>query len=300
MAVGKKARFICLNNSQKLAIMLHNFTKMQALGNDFVIFADPNHELLPQLTHDNIRFIADRHYGIGCDQVLIIQPSQKVDTFYYHVFNQNGNAAGQCLNGIRCAAWWAYQHNWCGESAQFQAPTTSMQTYIIANNWIKVDLQPPCWQAPQIPIDTQHPNVYGDDQHGYRILLKDLFWYCVNVGNPHAVACVQQIQGFPLQKTASQLEKQVVFPKGVNVGIMQIESANNIHLRVYERDVGETSACGSGACAAAIIGWHHYQVNSPVTVSLPGGTLVITQANCNHFLQMTGPAYTSFNGQIEL
>lgn len=274
---------------------------MQALGNDFVFFPDRDHKLLPQLNRSLIRQLCDRHYGIGCDQMLVIQPTATNNIVHYHIFNANGNKVGQCGNGARCVAWWAHLQGWCDTHIQLQTSTTMMQGQIIADNWVTINLPKANWQANSIPLNPDYLNhCQGDDLNGYSIQTDRLTWHCVNIGNPHAVACcTTDIEALPLQSLASKLKQQAVFLEGINVSIMHINYPHDISLRVHERDAGETSGCGSGACAAAEVGWRYYGLDSPLNVHLKGGLLTIDDKHPHH-LQMTGPAYLSFYGQINL
>lgn len=259
--------------------MFPNIVAMQALGNSFIILPDPQNILRTSLTPATIRTLAKQHNN--CDQILLLEPTSDPQTLRYSIFNRDGSEVGQCVNGVRCAAWWAYQNGWCHHQAQFETTTTTLQTKILSDNWVEVQLPSPKWHPEAIPLN-QHQSCQFTEQ--------SLNWHCINVGNPHTVAAVNYINDYPLKATACYLQSLDLFPEGINVGIMQINTPNHINLRVYERGVGETQACGSGACAAAAIGWQDFNLNSPLTVTLPGGNLTIRGTPDSHLL-LTGPAY---------
>lgn len=357
---------------------------MQALGNDFVVIQDQHGDLYSQLTPEVIQHLADRRYGIGCDQVLIIQPSEQPDYFYYYIFNPDGSQAGQCVNGARCVAWWAYYHNRSSQTVTLATTTTTLQAQVVENNWIQVQLlasnQPPQEYLFNLPdhLNPQKNKVLryktlltriakpfkyikfrwsGErDRHSIKgqtldeetgTLLKDRhsdkgqpfdkrtgtsldhlackqnkifrhnrfltqtgrifrsfnsrwseFFY-VDIGNPHLVTRVNNQETVPLQTMASDIQQSGLFPDGINLGIMQIHHPGHISLRVHERGTGETRACGSGAVAAFIIGCAHYELTSPLTVTLTDGSLNITKASDGSIL-LQGPAHISFNGQLAL
>lgn len=272
------------------------FTKMHALGNDFVII-DSLHQKL-HLRCDQIRLIADRHLGVGCDQLLLLRPTNTagVDVRYI-IYNADGEEVSQCGNGARCIA--AYLH----KNVLLEQDTISAETahgiltmYYQDDEHIKVDMGIPRLAPTDIPIATDDYAVY------YQLNLADttITFSAISIGNPHAVIIVDDIDAAPISSIGYALQQHEFFLQGVNVGFMQIIDNNHIKLRVYERGCGETLACGSGACAAVVAGNLTARLTQQVEVTLPGGQLSINWLGQGESIWMTGPATFVYSGTIPL
>ena len=276
--------------------MLYQFTKMHGLGNDFVVFDAINQTV--NLSKEQIRFIADRHFGIGCDQVLLVENySGNEADFLYRIFNADGGEVEQCGNGARCFARFVRDN---GLTDKTDIPVMTATGKIILtvqdNGDVTVNMGKPITQPEAIPFNAE------SEQASYQITNnnKTLNIGAVSMGNPHAVLIVEDIDTAPVETLGAELESHPAFPNRVNVGFMQIVSADHIRLRVFERGAGETLACGTGACAATVVGILQNKLNNRVKVSLPGGQLTVQWENRNAPVMMTGSAESVFTGSIEL
>jgi diaminopimelate epimerase len=276
--------------------MLLKFTKMHGLGNDFVVI-DGVHQSVA-LTPAQVRFLADRRRGVGCDQVLLVEPPQSAGVdFRYRIFNADGGEVGQCGNGARCFARFVVD---AGLTTKTHIPVETasgrMELVLLDDGQVTVDMGVPRLEPAEVPFQAsaraQH---YDLDVAGQRVDIG-----AVSLGNPHAVLRVSDVDQAPVGELGPRIENHPRFPERVNVGFMQIVARDHIRLRVFERGAGETAACGSGACAAAAVGQIQGLLDTEVRVSLPGGDLVISWAGAGHPLFMTGPATRVFEGQIEL
>jgi len=273
--------------------MKFHFTKMHGLGNDFVVIDAVNHAVT--LSADVVRQIADRRRGIGCDQVLLVEKSRNpaVD-FHYRIFNADGYEVGQCGNGARCLAQFIHEQGLSDKTTL----VVSTQTAIVAlerlpDGQIKVNMGEPRFAPADIPLQVVHQQeLYAIELAGQVIP----FGAC-SLGNPHAVIIVNDVVKSDVTRVGELFNHESLFPEGVNVGFMQILSPSEIHLRVFERGVGETYACGSGACAAVVIGRLQEQLAAMVRVRLPGGELQIEWQGPDHPVYMIGPAATVFAGE---
>lgn len=276
--------------------MMTPFSKMHGLGNDFVVF-----ESLTQNIHVNptmVRKIADRHTGIGCDQLLIIAPPRDgAYDFSVRYFNADGSEAEQCGNGLRCAARYVFDKKFTGKRAlQVQTATGVMALDINDDNSITANMGQPELEPAQVPFAAAQRSVLYPievDGDNYQIGV-------VSMGNPHAVLQVPCVANAQVATLGPKLEQHPRFCNRVNVGFMQIENRQQINLRVHERGAGETRACGTGACAAVVAGIQQQLLESLVRVSLPGGALTIEWSGEGHALSMTGPAVNVFNGYIKI
>jgi len=276
--------------------MLMKFTKMHGLGNDFVVIDAVTQNV--RITASMVRRLADRKTGIGCDQVLVIEPPSAADIdFDYRIFNCDGAEVEQCGNGARCLARFVHDRQLTGKkSIQVQTSNRVMTLNLINKNLVAVDMGIPELDPPAIPFQASEPallydiNVNGQER---RIT-------AVSMGNPHAVLTVADVDSAPVAELGAALESHERFPNRVNVGFMQIVDRSEIKLRVFERGVGETEACGSGACAAAVAAIQQQLVDSPVTVHLTRGSLKIDWKGTGHPLIMSGPAKTVFHGRIRI
>jgi diaminopimelate epimerase len=274
------------------------FSKMHGLGNDFVVIDAINQPV--DLTPDQARLLAHRRYGVGCDQVLLVGPPSdpSVAEFSYRVFNADGNEVEQCGNGARCFAVFVRER---GLTTRDCIPVETagglIQLQVEPDGQVTVDMGPPRLKPWQIPFEAEaampsYPLEVDGEVHEIA---------AVSMGNPHAVLRVDNVQTAPVARLGPLIEAHTRFPRRVNVGFMQLVSPNEIRLRVYERGVGETLACGTGACAAVVAGRIQGLLDQRVAVDLPGGRLVIDWPGQEEApVMMTGPATQVFTGSIEI
>jgi len=271
--------------------MTLNFTKMHGIGNDFIVINNLDNSFSDKLI--NISQLSDRHIGIGFDQLLLIESSARKNVdFKYRIFNADGQEVQQCGNGARCFALYVFQKNLTNKR-KLNVETLNGDIELIINDdlSVTVNMGEPEFTLSKIPANFDNQNE--------KYIVKGKEIGVLSMGNPHAVLISKNIEGLKIDKTAKDIQNSGHFPEGVNVGFMQINSPSNISLRVYERGVGETQACGSGACAAVVYGVENDILDNNVCVSLPGGNLYI------NFLKgaevfMTGPAEFVFEGSIEV
>lgn len=273
-----------------------HFTKMQGLGNDFVVLDGVRQQI--QLDVAQIRQVADRHFGVGCDQLLLVEPYAGDDAdFRYRIFNADGSEVQQCGNGARCFARFVYDQ---GLTDKTTIPVMTAGGRIVlaiqANGLVKVDMGAPELEPTRIPfVSDQRQTAYT-----LKVAGRDVEIAAVSMGNPHAVLQVDAIEQAPLAELGPLLESHIVFPERVNVGFMQVCNRTQIQLRVFERGVGETLACGTGACAAVVAGRLQGLLDAQVEVTLPGGKLQIEWQGEGQSVWMTGPADTVFRGTLTL
>ena len=272
------------------------FTKMQGLGNDFVVIDAIRQRVL--LTPAKIRRLADRHFGVGCDQVLLVESAHQAHAdFRYRIFNADGGEVAQCGNGARCFARFVREQGLC-EKDEIQVDTDAgrLVLRLTHGDQVTVNMGAPRHAPAEIPF------VAPAEQLVYEVNLDGQVWSfgAVSMGNPHAVLRVADVDAAPVATLGPRLENHPWFPERVNVGFLQVLDAHRGRLRVFERGAGETLACGSGACAAAVIGIEQGVLESPVTLELPGGELAIAWQGRGQPVLMTGPAVTVFEGTIEL
>jgi diaminopimelate epimerase len=276
--------------------MLLSFTKMHGCGNDFVVL-----DLISQrfiLKDRHVRKLADRHFGIGCDQVLVVEPPGRPDVdFRYRIFNPDGGEVEQCGNGARCFARYVRDKRLTGkDSLRVETKGGIIELHITRSKQVRVDMGIPVLTPSDIPfIAPERATTYMLDVEGHSYEIG-----AVSTGNPHAVLLVDDIRSAPVGMLGAQIEKHARFPQRVNVGFMQVLSNSEINLRVFERGAGETLACGTGACAAVISGHLRGLLGHEVQVNLPGGSLQIEWRGEGQPVMMTGPATTVFEGQIQL
>ena len=276
--------------------MLVEFTKMHGLGNDFVVIDAIRQEL--SLTVEQIRFIADRHFGVGCDQLLLVEYAKHSDAdFRYRIFNADGSEVAQCGNGARCFARFvrdkklSYKDNILVDTHAGQ-----LLLSFCDGGLITVNMGVPRHKPALIPLKTeQEEKFYSVNINGV-----ERAFGAVSLGNPHAVLQVNDVNFADVGEWGEALESHPFFPERANIGFMQVLDRNNIKLRVYERGAGETLACGSGACAAVVIGIEQKLLDKDVVVELPGGQLEIHWQGRDQPVFMTGPATSVFEGSIEL
>ena len=258
------------------------FTKMQGAGNDFVVLDCTQDEF--RLTKEQLKRIADRHFGVGCDQILVVEPSQDAD-FRYRIFNADGGEVEQCGNGARCFVKFVHAKG-LTHKKEIRVETLggTIQPRLEADGEVSVDMGKP--SAPVV----ERLNVQG--RHVEVTIL--------SIGNPHAVQVVPDVASAPVTTQGPQIEIHPRFPNRVNAGYMQVLDRRSIALRVWERGAGETLACGTGACAAVVAGISRKLLDSPVTVETRGGTLTVSWAGGDNAVFMKGPAVTVFEGTLEL
>jgi diaminopimelate epimerase len=272
------------------------FTKMQGVGNDFVVLDGIGQEIM--LTPELARRIADRHFGVGCDQILLVEASTQPDVdFRYRIFNADGGEVEQCGNGARCFVRFVHDRG-LTDKREIHVETLGgvIAPRLEGDGNVTVNMGIPRFLPSEIPF------IHDDDVVIYSLDVADetLEISVVGLGNPHAVQVVASVDEAPVAAHGPLIERHERFPKGVNAGFMQIIDRHHIKLRVYERGAGETLACGTGACAAAVTGIRRGLLDSPVRVTTRGGDLTIAWGATDRPALMTGPAETVFTGEIEL
>ena len=261
---------------------------MQALGNDFVVIDATKQSFA--LSSEQIQRLGDRHRGVGFDQLLVIEPSRDIASdFYYRIFNADGGEVAQCGNGARCVALYIKSEGLCDrDEIVLQTQEAELRCRMLGNNQVSVSMSPPKFEAAEIPFDpSQSASV-------------DLEFGVVNVGNPHAVIVVDEINADDLVQWGAALASDARFPEGVNVSAVVVKSRDAVVLRVFERGVGETEACGSAACAVMVLGYQQGWLDSHVTLSQPGGDLKISWQGTDSLIEMQGPAEFVFLGEYRL
>ncbi|MCL2296832.1 MAG: diaminopimelate epimerase [Proteobacteria bacterium] len=268
------------------------FTKMHGLGNDFVVLDGISRPFT--LSREAMRLLTHRRYGVGCDQVLLIEPTAKKDVdFRYRIFNSDGSDAGHCGNGARCLAVFAYTHGLTNKrTLRLQIESGVIETRIEDSGEVSVDMGVPRFDPDEIPfIGGTNAIVEPLDLFGESVAITAL-----SMGNPHAVQVVPNVSEAPVDSQGPFIETHVRFPRGVNAGYMQVLDRGHIRIRVWERGVGETMACGTGACAAVVTGIRRELLDRRVEVETNGGFLTIAWPADNASVIMRGPAETTFEG----
>ena len=269
---------------------------MHGLGNDFIVLNGMEQQL--NLSHAQLRLLADRRLGVGCDQVLLLEkPDMPGCDIRYRIFNADGNEVEHCGNGVRCVGDYLFQRGLVtGDEIHAQTVNGRVVVYRANNGLIRVNMGIPRFDPAEIPA-----NFARQDKH-YTISLPegDVSVMAVSVGNPHAVLIVDDVDQVPVQTLGPAIQSSGVFPNGVNVGFMQILDRTRIRLRVFERGVGETLACGTGAVAAMVTGKVVDLLENEVDIGLKGGHLTVSWYGANEPVWMTGPATTVYEGIIDL
>lgn len=273
------------------------FAKMHGLGNDFVVF-----DLVTQRGYigpEQVRHIADRRFGIGCDQVLLVEVPDRPDVdFRYRIFNADGSEVEQCGNGARCFARFVLDQRLTNlRHIRVQTLSGIITLHVTPDNQVEVDMGAPRFEPSSLPFEANaQADTYALSVDGHTLDISAL-----SMGNPHAVLIVEDVDTAPVSQWGPLIEYHPRFSKRVNAGFLQIVGAHVGRLRVWERGAGETLACGTGACAAAVAGIRRGLLKSPVTLHLTGGSLQIRWAGGSEDpVIMTGPAVTVFRGQIKL
>lgn len=276
--------------------MLLNFSKMHGLGNDFVVINAIDTPV--SLSTEQIRRLADRRTGIGCDQLLLVRPSTHPQAdFDYCIYNADGGEVEHCGNGARCFALFVREQ---GLSEKSRIPVNTRAGLIELqcedDGQVTVMMGVPAFEPDRIPFLAKQRALY----YPLTVGESSVTIGAAAIGNPHAVCDVDDVDSADVRHIGAALEAHPDFPQRVNVGFRQCVSAKHIRLRVFERGVGETRACGTGACAAVAIGVLQGRLDKAVRVSLPGGDLMINWLGEGHPVMMTGPASLVYNGTIDL
>ena len=278
-----------------------NFTKMHGLGNDFIVLNNLNKDL--DLSAERIRQLSDRHFGIGFDQLLIVEPASVPDAeFDYRIHNADGGEVEHCGNGARCFARYVKDRG-LSDSPVIRVNTMGgvIQLRVRDDGQVTVDMGVPEFRPESIPLIAEKEAIQ------YQVALPENLYSAdhiefgaVAIGNPHAVILVDDVDTAPVETLGRFLESHTDFPQRVNVGFMQIVNRSRVRLRVFERGVGETRACGTGACAAVVVGNRQNLLDKNVVVTLPGGDLDILWPGMHQNVEMTGPCTTVFEGQTRM
>ncbi|HEX8957070.1 MAG TPA: diaminopimelate epimerase [Burkholderiaceae bacterium] len=279
------------------------FTKMHGAGNDFVVIDGVSQRIA--LTPAQWKQLGDRRFGVGADQMLLIEKAETpgVD-FRYRIFNADGGEVEQCGNGSRAFVKFVTDKGLTGKRAiRVETMSGVIEPRLEDDGMISVDMGAPIVDAAAVPFDAaglQGKPEGEDTLWPLEIDGKTIWISAVSMGNPHAVQVVEDVDTAPVTATGPSIEHHPRFPRRVNAGFMQIVDRHHIRLRVFERGVGETLACGTGACAAAVAGIRRGLLDSPVKIAARGGELVVTWPGGNAAVVMTGPAVTVFEGEIDI
>ena len=277
------------------------FTKMHGCGNDY-IYVDGTKEILtPQEKPEVVRCLSDRHFGIGGDGVIFINPSKEAD-FEMEMYNMDGSRAEMCGNGIRCVAKFVYDKGLTDKTSisVISCGKIKYLTLTVENgkvSTVEVNMGSPILKAENIPVISDKEEVIGDEIEVDGEIYK---MTCVSMGNPHAVVFMDEVEGLPLEKMGPLFENHVRFPKRINTEFVKVLDENTVEMRVWERGTGETLACGTGACATVVACVLNGLTKEQVTVKLLGGNLQIQWDRESNLVYMTGPATTVFEGEIEI
>ena len=280
------------------------FTKMQGAGNDFVVLDGTQGAL--DLNPDQLRRLGDRRFGVGADQILLVEPARTADVdFNYRIFNNTGDEVEHCGNGARCFVRYVHEHGLCNrKTIRVQTVNNLLVLHLQDDGRVTVDMNRPIFDLARVPFDADGllPQREGgfelwplDVGEGRRVQVAVL-----SMGNPHAVQRVEDVREAPVAQLGPQVELHRRFPRKVNAGFMQVVSRGQIALRVHERDAGETLACGTGACAAVVAGIRLGWLDRRVDVQARGGLLTVEWADDQASVMLTGPAETVYEGEIEL
>lgn len=272
------------------------FTKMQGLGNDFVVIDGTRAKV--SLSAGQLRGIADRHFGVGCDQILQVESPRQPDTdFYYRIFNADGREVEQCGNGARCFVRYVHDKGLTGKR-EIRVGTLGgvIVPRLEQDGQVTVDMGVPEFEPSRVPFEAPARSLT------YELLVagRPAEVSVLSMGNPHAIQLVPDIERAPVATDGPLIENHLRFPRGVNAGFVQIVDRRHIRLRVHERGAGETLACGTGACAAVAALRARGLLDERVTVNTRGGDLGISWAGDGEPVMMTGPAVTVFEGEIEI
>jgi diaminopimelate epimerase len=277
-----------------LAAMRLAFTKMQGLGNDFIVFEAPTEGPLPSAAA--LRSLADRRTGIGFDQALVLTPPRASGTdVFYRIFNSDGSEVEQCANGARCIA--SLVARKLGRSkVQLDSPGGRVAGELHQDGDVSLDMGEPNFDPASLPFEASREA----DIYPLRVGEQELQIGAVSMGNPHAVIQVASVRAAPVDTLGPAVENHSRFPRRTNVGFMEVVSPEHIRLRVYERGAGETQACGTGACGAVAVGRRLGLLQETVQVDAPGGSMTVRWAGPGEHLWLTGPAVSVFEGTVDV
>jgi diaminopimelate epimerase len=270
---------------------------MQGLGNDFIVFDAPK-TAAASLDSGKLRALADRHLGVGFDQALMLEaPRDPAHRASYRIFNSDGGEVEQCGNGARCIAALLYARApELGRGISMESAGGTVHAHVRQDGLVSVDMGAPDFDPRSLPMDAPaEAACYSLEIEG-----ETVDYGAVSMGNPHAVLKVADVKSAPVEHLGPRIERHRRFPRRTNVGFMQIVDRRHIGLRVFERGVGETLACGTGACAAAAVGRQQGLLEADVRVDLPGGTAHVSWHGPGEHLWLTGPAATVFTGIIDI
>jgi diaminopimelate epimerase len=272
------------------------FTKMQGAGNDFVVIDSVSSPI--SLNQKQIQHIANRFFGVGCDQLLMVENTDTPDVdFRYRIFNADGGEVEQCGNGARCFVRFVVAKGLTQKQEITVETASGIITLKLQNDGqVTVNMGAPRFLPEQIPFQAEATH----KQYSLALSQNEIQISAVSMGNPHAVTLVEDVASAPVSELGPQIESHPRFPQRVNAGFMQVLDTHQIQLRVYERGSGETLACGTGACAAVVSGIQLGLLQSPVLVNTKGGQLSIAWEGGNTPVMMTGPAEIVFEGEIEI
>ncbi|QDE41451.1 diaminopimelate epimerase [Luteibacter pinisoli] len=271
------------------------FTKMHGIGNDFVI-VDWREDAGRVPNAARIQALADRHTGIGFDQLISIEPARDPSCeFYYGIWNADGSPSGQCGNGVRCVAAWLYRDGAIARDVpvRLESPSGPVVVRVLDEGTVTVDMGEPDFTPAHIPLEHAAHATYTLQVDG-----EDVSFGAVSMGNPHGVVFVDDVADPRVDRLGPLLTAHPIFPQGANIGFVQRVAVDRLKLRVHERGSGWTRACGTGACAAAAVAHALGLATTDVAVELPGGTLTISWHGPGHSLWMTGPAAFAFEGEV--
>ena len=276
--------------------MLLKFTKMHGAGNDFVVLDGVRQKIA--LSPEQLRLLADRHFGVGCDQILVVEKSEnKAADFRYRIFNADGGEVEQCGNGARCFLRFVHDQKLTSKrEIVVETHSGLISPRLEQDGRVTVDMGCPIFEPALVPF----AGGSGAASEPLDIEGKELRISALSMGNPHAVQVVEDIEQAPVNTLGPLIEHHPRFPKRVNAGFMQVMDRNSLRLRVFERGSGETLSCGTGACAAVVAGIRRGLLDSPVNVATRGGALTIAWGGDGAPVLMTGPAITVFSGEINL
>ncbi len=276
--------------------MLLNFTKMHGAGNDFVMLDGVRQNI--ELSPEQLRLLADRHFGVGCDQILLVEPAENKDAdFRYRIFNADGGEVEQCGNGARCFMRFVHDQKLTSKrEIMVETSCGLISPRLEQDGRVTVNMGAPIFEPARIPFDGGS----GAAGEPLEVAGETLRISALSMGNPHAVQVVDDIERAPVKELGPLIEHHPRFPKRVNAGFMQVMDRHSVRLRVYERGAGETLSCGTGACAAVVAGIRRGLLDSPVNVATRGGMLTIIWGGDVSPVLLTGPAITVFTGEINI
>lgn len=280
------------------------FTKMHGAGNDFIVVNAIDQDV-SRITPADWCALADRHFGVGADQILLVEkPSKSSADFKYTIYNQDGSLVENCGNGARCFVKYVHDKGMTEKrEITVQIATGLMILTLNDDGSVTVNMGVPKLQAAGLPavVDSLPSRKQGEDTlYAINVNGGTRWLSMVSMGNPHAVQVVSDVNTAPVLFDGEALEKHAIFPNKANIGFMQIHDEHHISVRVFERGAGETLACGTGACAAVVAGIRRGVLSSPVTVQARGGVLNIAWAGKGQPVMMSGPAVTVFDGEVPL